>query len=68
MLLADFDTAVKVLTDLLNKLWKKERLSEDLTKRKIIKLPEKGDLSICDNWRGIMLFFILIKVLSKVQN
>ena len=68
MLLADFDTAVKVLTDLLNKLWKKERLSEDLTKRTIIKLPEKGDLSICDNWRGIMLFFILIKVLSKVQN
>ena len=66
MLLADIDTAVKVLTDLLNKIWRKERLPEDWTKGIIIKLPKKGDLSICDNWRGIMLLSIPSKVLSKV--
>ena len=66
MLLADLDTAVEVLTDLLNKIWRKEKLPEDWTKGIIIKLPKKGDLSICDNWRGIMLLSIPSKVLSKV--
>ena len=66
MLLADLDTAVKVLTNLLGKIWSKEKLPDDWTKGIIIKLPKKGDLSICDNWRGIMLLSIPSKVLSKV--
>ena len=63
LLLADLDTAVKVLTDLLGKIWRKEKLPDDWVKGIIIKLPKKGDLAICDNWRGIMLLSIPSKVL-----
>ncbi len=66
LLLADLATAVKVLTDLLGKIWRKEKLPDDWVKGIIIKLPKKGDLAICDNWRGIMLLSIPSKVLSKV--
>ena len=66
MLLADLNTSTKVLTDLLNKIWKNEKLPEDWVKGIIIKLPKKGDLSVCDNWRGIMLLSIPSKVLCKV--
>ena len=33
----------------------------------LVKLPKKGDLSICDNYRGIMLLSIPGKVLNKVM-
>ena len=32
----------------------------------IVKLPKKGDLTNCNNWRGIMLLSVTYKVLSRV--
>ena len=32
----------------------------------IVKLPNKGDLGECDNWRGITLYPIISKVFSKI--
>ena len=66
MLIADINTASVVITNLFKRIWKNEKLPEDWTEGIIIKLPKKGDLSVCDNWRGIMLLSIPSKVLSKV--
>ena len=32
----------------------------------IVKLPKKGDLGNCDNWRGVILLPITSKVFSKI--
>ena len=32
----------------------------------IVKLPKKGDLSLCKNWKGITLLSITSKVFSRV--
>ena len=34
---------------------------------RIVKLPKKGDLSLCKNWRGITLLSITSKVFSRVD-
>jgi hypothetical protein len=37
-----------------------------LNKGLIVKLSKKGDLQICDNWRGITLLSVPSKVISKI--
>ena len=32
----------------------------------LIPIPKKGDLSMCDNWRGIALLDVVGKVVAKV--
>ena len=49
------DTSEKVLLDLCNRIWSEEKMPEEWKKGLLIKLPKKGDLSYCKNWRGIML-------------
>ena len=48
----DIDTTVDVLHDLLNLIWEEERIPEDWCKGLHSKLPKKGDLNNCGNWRG----------------
>ena len=31
----------------------------------MVPVPKKGDLSLCDNWRGISLLDVVVKVLAK---
>jgi hypothetical protein len=66
MLKADIDLSARTLTDLFDKIWRQEKIPTDWSKGIIIKLPKKGDLNNCDNWRGIMLLSIPSKVLCKV--
>ena len=66
MMKADIDTAVYVLHDLLSLIWEEERISEDWCKGLIVKLPKKGDLTNCGNWRGITLMPTAAKVMGKV--
>ena len=42
-----------MLYELLGKIWEEEDLPMDWKEGHIIKLPMKGDLSQCDNYRGI---------------
>jgi len=49
------DMSEEVLLDLCNRKWSEEKIPEEWQKGLIIKLPKKGDLSYCQNWRGIML-------------
>ena len=54
------------LTDLCNLCWGEQHVPKDWKKGVIIKLPKKGDLSNCGNWRGITLLSVPGKVLCSV--
>lgn len=62
----DMGTSVEILFPLFKKIWEEEKIPSDWKKGLLIKLPKKGDLLECDNWRGITLLSIPSKVLSRV--
>ena len=66
ILKADLETSTKYLTEMFVAIWDKEVIPDDWCKGVITKLPKKGDLSICDNWRGITLLPQPSKVFCKV--
>ena len=59
-------TAALWMTELFNEIWEKQAVPEDWTKGTIIRIPKKGNLADCNNWRGITLLSIPGKVFSKV--
>ena len=59
------DMSEEVLLDLCNRIWSEEKMPE-WKKGLLIKLPKKGDLSYCKNWRGIMLLNMASKVFCRV--
>jgi hypothetical protein len=64
VLKVDPEITVEMLYPLLKKIWK-EKIPEEW-EGLIIKIPKKGDLSNCNNWRGITLLSILSKILTRV--
>ena len=66
LLRVDTDTTVQVLHELFNKIWEEESVPEDWFRGLIIKLPKQGDLTSCENWRGITFMSIVAKVLRRV--
>ncbi|RUS90025.1 hypothetical protein EGW08_002212 [Elysia chlorotica] len=65
-LTADIQTCTDMLHPLLTKIWENECVPVDWKKGHLVKLPKKGDLSFCNNWRGIMLLSLPGKVLSRI--
>ena len=49
-----------------NRIWNEEQIPDDWRKGLLVKLPKKGDLSLCNNWRGITLLSIPSKFLYSV--
>jgi Reverse transcriptase (RNA-dependent DNA polymerase)/Domain of unknown function (DUF6451) len=66
ILKADVDTTAEALLPLFRDVWINESLPEDWLQGIIIKIPKKGDLSECKNWRGINLLSIVSKVFTKI--
>ena len=54
------------LTNLCNLCWKEQQVPEEWKKGIIIKLPKKGNLCCCGNWRGITLLSVPGKVLCLI--
>ncbi|KAJ8333838.1 hypothetical protein SKAU_G00411570 [Synaphobranchus kaupii] len=54
---ADMGTAINInmLHSLFNKIWEEEQIPAEWKEGILIKLPKKGDLRDCNNYRGIML-------------
>ena len=52
MLNVDLATPVQVLSTFFNEEWEREEIPEDWRKGLIVKIPKKGDISVCDNSRG----------------
>ena len=63
---ADIETAVQMLYSLFSKICEKEEVPAHWKEGIIIKLPKKGDLRDCSNYRGIMLLSTPGKVLNRI--
>ena len=48
-------------------MWEKEQIPEDWQRGLIVKLPKKGDLTECNNWRGVKLMVAAAKVLGRIR-
>ena len=66
MLKADLNTSVKVFTDLFRNIWDTNVIPVDWAKGLIAKIPKKGNLQDCNNWRGITLLSIPSKVFCRI--
>ncbi|KAL9950689.1 hypothetical protein ACROYT_G043228 [Oculina patagonica] len=49
-----------------NSIWKVQCVPEDWKKSLIVKVPKKGDLTQCDNYRGISLLSIPSKIFCRI--
>ena len=59
---ADPTLSAGLLVRLFNQVWSKEKVPEAWKKEIIVKLPKKGDLRQCSNWRGIDLLSVRGKI------
>ena len=63
------ETSVQKLTVILNSVWESEVVPRDWKRGIIVKIPKKGNLIDCSNWRGITLLSAPGKILSsKIYN
>jgi hypothetical protein len=49
-----------------NQIWTEEKIPLDWKKGLIVKIPKKGDVTVCDTYRGITLLSVPSKVFGKV--
>ena len=54
------------LVQLFGSVWESKVVPQDWWDALLVPVPKKGDLSLCDNWRGISLLDVVGKVLAKV--
>ena len=55
-----------MLYSLFEEIWEKEEIPAEWKEGYLIKIPKKGDLSRCDNFRGITLLSVPGKVLNRI--
>ena len=55
---ADAETSVEMPYPLFRDIWEKEEVPSEWKEGYLIKLPKKGDLASCSNYRGITLLSI----------
>ena len=63
---ADVNTSVEMLYSLFEEIWGKEEIPAEWKEGYLIKIPKKGDLSRCDNYRGITLLSVPGKILNRI--
>jgi hypothetical protein len=66
MLKTDPRESTKALDELFNRIWTSEEVPDSWKKGVIVKLPKKGDLSVCGNWRDINLLSVPGKIFCRV--
>ena len=55
-----------ILQSILEDVWNEMVIPKEWTTGLIINLPKKGDLSNCNNWRGITLLSLTSKIMSRI--
>lgn len=63
---ADFKISVNALYELFGKIWKMEEVPIDWKHGHIVKIPKKGNLKECKNWRGITLLSMLGTIFNRI--
>ena len=54
------------ILDMFHTVWSEQRVPHDWRDALLVPIPKKGDLSLCDNWRGISLLDVVGKVFARV--
>ncbi|KAL9989059.1 hypothetical protein ACROYT_G003567 [Oculina patagonica] len=62
----DPNNTAEMLHPLFLKIWEAEKVPTEWKHGYLVKLPKKGDLGLCNNWRGIMLLSIPSKVFCRI--
>lgn len=57
---------VNMLTELCRKVWKEEKIPKDWEVGIIVPLYKKGDKAVCNNYRGITLLSVVLKVYERI--
>ena len=65
VLKADKDITVNELEKIFRLAWDAEEVPKDWKDGLVVKLPKKGDLTKCSNWRGLTLMSIPAKLLGR---
>ncbi|VDO89513.1 unnamed protein product [Schistosoma margrebowiei] len=63
---SDIEVTTNMLHLLFRKIWEEKQVPMDWKEGHLIKIPKKGDLSKCENYRGITLLSISGKVFNRV--
>ena len=63
---ADVNTSVEMLYSLFEEIWEKEEIPAEWKEGYLIKIPKKGDLSRCDNYRGVTLLSVPGEILNRI--
>ena len=66
MLKADVNVTAPILTEIFKQIWEEGQIPEAWKTGLIFKLPKKGDLGDCNNWRGITLLSLTSKVSNRI--
>ena len=67
MFKAEGDIVVRTVIETFEGIWEEEEIPSDWKTGLIVKLPQKGDIGMCNNWRGITLLFVTSRVVSRVM-
>ena len=70
LLKANIEQATEALSVLLKIIWEEEKIPSEWQKGLVTKLPKKGDLSNCNNWRGgnPIIKIILMRIERTVES
>jgi hypothetical protein len=60
------EISAEKLLPLINFIWENESFPAEMKDGIIIKLPKKGDLTQCNNWRGICVLPIASKIIARI--
>jgi hypothetical protein len=55
----DPNVAADILLLLFQDIWKEGTFPKEWTEGVIVKIPKKGDLSNCNNWRSVTLLVVI---------
>ena len=66
MIKAEDQVTPQILCKIFQDIWDTENIPQEWKKGTIVKLPKKGDLSDCGNWRGITLLSLTSKIFTRI--
>ncbi|XP_047111837.1 uncharacterized protein LOC124788611 [Schistocerca piceifrons] len=67
LLKADIESTVKMLHPSLKHIWLEEKSLKEWENGLVVELPKKGNLSDCNNWRGITLLSVPTRFITFVS-
>jgi hypothetical protein len=66
ILKADITLSTEILFPLFQYVWEQEKFPLDWKEGITVKVPKKGDLGNCNNWRGMNLLNVISKVFYRI--